>query len=117
MLWQSFASDSLTSIKLQDPATRYATTGVGTNKMAEYGEMAGTLLSETFTNRRIMYFRNAATGASTYITLPADSLAGFSGARLAMTSVTATATWRPARRIIIMSKPWMEQAISLRRPM
>lgn len=74
------APASGSDIRLADPAGSYGLSLIGRGAMAEAGTVSALLYADPWTSRRAVYFRDAATGANSYVTLPLDSLAGWANA-------------------------------------
>jgi hypothetical protein len=75
-------------VALDDPAALYSLRMVGRGRSAEWGTVTGLLYWEESTTRRAMFFRDSATGASSYVTLPADSRTGWTAISYTMTSAS-----------------------------
>ena len=71
-------------IRLSDPAATHGLALLGRGKMAENGTITGLLYWEEFTSRRAMFFRDSVSGATSYVSLPVDSLAGWVNATYAL---------------------------------
>lgn len=73
---------------IRDPAARYDHYPLGRTRLPTWEDRTGVLYTELMTNRRVAFFRIAATGATAYVDLPSDGLAGWSAAAAQMTSAT-----------------------------
>lgn len=73
---------------IQDPKAGYVLYPLGRTRLPTWGSLTGVLYTEVVTNRRAVWFRDAATGASSYVDLPSDALTGWSGAAAQMASAT-----------------------------
>lgn len=71
---------------LADPGAAHALLPLGRTRLPQWGELTGVLYTEQFTNRRAIAFRDRSTGATSYVDLPTDSLAGWTAAATVMTS-------------------------------
>jgi hypothetical protein len=76
---------------IQDPNARYDLYPLVRTRLPTWGSLTGVLYTELVTNRRAVWFRDAATGTSTYVDLPSDALTGWSAAAAQM--VSATELW------------------------
>ena len=65
---------------LNDPAARYDLVPVGRGRMTGAASLTALLYAEDFTNRRVAFFRNSATGVSSYVTLPLDTAGSWTNA-------------------------------------
>lgn len=73
---------------LADPRAAHGLLPLGRTRLAQWGDLTGVLYTEQFTNRRAIALRDRATGATAYVDLPTDSLAGWVSAATVMTSAT-----------------------------
>lgn len=71
---------SSADVRLTDPVATQGLALLGRGKMAETGKVTGLLYWEEFTSRRAMFFRDASSGTASYVSLPVDSLVGWSNA-------------------------------------
>lgn len=71
---------------LRDPAARYELYPLGRTRLPSWGPVSGVLYTETVTNRRAVWFRDAGSGASTYVDLATQDLSGWTSAAAQMTS-------------------------------
>ena len=75
-------------VVVTDPAARGSLLPLGANAMATWGDVSGLVYTEAGTTRMGAWFRNAATGATSSVTLPTDSLVGWGDLGMQMTSAT-----------------------------
>lgn len=71
------ASMSGTDILLIDPAGGPLET-ISVGELPAWGDVTAHVYAQAFSSRRGAYFRNSRTGASSFVTLPSDSTAGWS---------------------------------------
>ncbi|HVF33566.1 MAG TPA: Ig-like domain-containing protein, partial [Acidimicrobiales bacterium] len=69
-----------------DPAAQHSLTPIGRTRMAQWGDLTGVIYSEPFTNRKVVFFRDVVTSATSTVSLPSDSLFGWSDVATVMTS-------------------------------
>lgn len=67
-------------VTLADPRATHPLAPLGHGRMAESGSLTALLYWEQFTTRRAVFVRDASTGATAYVDLPADTMAGWSNA-------------------------------------
>jgi len=75
-------------IVLADPKAAYQLQLTGRGKAAALGSVSGVLYAETFTSHRGMFFRDSATGASSYVPLSTAGTTDWADAVAALTSST-----------------------------
>jgi len=71
---------------LADPGASYSLLPLGRSRLPQWQTLTGVLYTEQFTNRRAIAFRDASSGATSYVDLPTDTLAGWTNAATVMTS-------------------------------
>lgn len=79
---------SWTNSALVDPAASHPLAPLGWGKQAAWGVVTAVLYNEQFTYRTAAYFRDSTSGASTFVSLPVDTSAGWSNASYVMSSAT-----------------------------
>ena len=81
-------STGWSDLTLNDGTASNPLAPVGRGKQAEWGSVSVVLYAETFTTRKAAFFRDSTSGASSYVTLPTDTSAGWSNGDYVMTSAT-----------------------------
>ncbi|HEX2851501.1 MAG TPA: Ig-like domain-containing protein [Acidimicrobiales bacterium] len=75
-------------VVLSDPNATNSLQLLGRGRAAEWGSVSATLYWEEYTTRRAVFFRDASSGTSTYVSLPVDNNNGWSTAAYTMTSAS-----------------------------
>lgn len=81
-------SASSGDVVVRDPNATYGLELLGRTRLPTWGSVTGVLASESFTNRKVAWFRDAATGATSTVDLPSDSNQGWGELATAMASPT-----------------------------
>ena len=84
----SSTSTTTGDVVLNDPKALNPLQLLGRGRAAEWGTVGALLYWETSTSRNAVFFRDASTGASSYVDLPSSSSSGWSDAAYTMTSAT-----------------------------
>lgn len=71
---------------VRDAETQYDLFPLGRTRLAAWGSLTGVVFTEQWTDRKVAFFRDAATGATSTATLPSDGSAGWYNAAFAMPS-------------------------------
>ncbi|HET7487726.1 MAG TPA: Ig-like domain-containing protein [Acidimicrobiales bacterium] len=85
----SFSVANTTSgpdVVLRDPAATNGLALLGQGRTAGWGTLSVVLYWEEYASRPAAFFRDASTGATSYVSLPVDSLAGWDFSAYALTS-------------------------------
>jgi hypothetical protein len=79
-------STGASDVVVTDPAATHDLLPVGRTRLAQWDDITVVPYVELFTNRTAAFFRDITTGGAVAITLPSDSLAGWSNTANVMTS-------------------------------